>query len=150
MSEEIIRRPANVLASAEVMGEAQFDNVSRMAKALAASGQFKDITQWEQAFGRMLLGADMGLTPTQALMSIDVVRGNVQVRGKRLLAWVKQSEHYDFLAVRVDWREPLLPGPDGRHPDLYGGRLVRRGFDGAGDRRRRRRRVRSGLEWHRP
>lgn len=86
----------DVLASAQIMSEAQFDNVSRMAKALAASGQFKDVTQWEQAFGRILLGSDMGLTPTQALMSIDVVRGNVQVRGKRLLAWIRQSENYDY------------------------------------------------------
>jgi hypothetical protein len=77
------------------MGEAQFDNVSRMAKALAASGQFKDITQWEQAFGRILLGSDMGMTPTQALMNLDVVRGNIQVRGKWLLAKIKGSENYD-------------------------------------------------------
>lgn len=96
---EIVKHSPNVLASAQIMGEAQFDNVSRMAKALAASGQFKDISQWEQAFGRILLGSDMGLTPTQALMSIDVVRGNVQIRGKRLLAWIRESENYDYEIV---------------------------------------------------
>lgn len=88
--------PAPAFTSAGMMGPEQFDNYSRMAKALVASGQFKDLTKWEQAFGRILLGADLGLTPTQALMSIDVVRGNVQIRGKRLLAWVKQSTNYDY------------------------------------------------------
>jgi len=105
MAGEIVQRPASVLASAQIMGADQFDNAFRFAKALAASGQFKDISSAEQAFGRMLIGADMGLTPTQALMSIDVVRGNVQIRGKRLLAWVRQSENYDYDVVeRTDER----------------------------------------------
>jgi hypothetical protein len=102
VSGDLVRRPANVLASADVMGAEQFDNVYRMAKALAASGMFKDVTQAEQAFGRILLGADLGLTPTQALMSIDVVKGNVQVRAVRLAAWVRQHPDYDYAIVAHD------------------------------------------------
>jgi hypothetical protein len=98
----VVHRPANVLASAEIMGEQQFDRVWRMAKALAGSGMFKDVTQAEQAFGRILLGADLGLTPTQALMSIDVVEGNVQVRAVRLAAWLRQHPDYDYAVAEHD------------------------------------------------
>jgi hypothetical protein len=73
-----------------------------MSVALAKSGMFKDVTQAEQAFGRILLGADLGLTPTQALMSVDVVRGNVQVRSVRLAAWVRQHPDYDYKVVEHD------------------------------------------------
>lgn len=82
--------------AARIMGEAEFDNVFRMAKALAASGMFKDVQQAEQAFGRILLGADLGLSPTQALMGIDVVRGNVQLRGTLLLSFVRKHPDYDY------------------------------------------------------
>lgn len=102
MAEEIVRRPANVLATADVMGEERFDNAFRMAKALAASHMFKDVTTAEQAFGRILLGADLGLSPTQALMSIDVVEGNVQVRSVRLAAWVRQHDDYDYAVLEHD------------------------------------------------
>jgi hypothetical protein len=80
--------------SLDMMGEG-FERVERMATGLAKSGMFKD-TNAGQALAKILIGADMGLTPTQALMTIDLVRGNVQIRGKRLLAWVRQSENYDY------------------------------------------------------
>lgn len=91
--QEIVK--AQGYASLDLMG-ADFDRVERMAAGLAKSGMFKDVTTTQQAFAKILLGADMGLTPTQALMSIDVVRGNVQIRGKRLLAWIRASENYDY------------------------------------------------------
>jgi hypothetical protein len=80
--------------SLDLMGDG-FERVERMATGLAKSGMFKD-TNAGQALAKILIGADMGLTPTQALMTIDLVRGNVQIRGKRLLAWVRQSENYDY------------------------------------------------------
>jgi hypothetical protein len=99
---DLVKRPANVLASADVMGAEQFDNVFRLAKALAASGTFKDVTQAEQAFARILLGADLGLTPTQALMNIDIVEGNARVRSTMLAAWVRKSDDYDYKVVAHD------------------------------------------------
>jgi hypothetical protein len=38
----------------------QFKHDWRLAQALAASGVFKDVTQAEHAFGRILLGRDLG------------------------------------------------------------------------------------------
>jgi len=99
---EIVKRETQVLAAAHVLADDEFDRVWRMSKALAASGMFKDVTQAEQAFGRILLGRDLGLTPTQALMSVDVVEGNVQVRAVRLAAWVRQHEDYDYVILEHD------------------------------------------------
>jgi hypothetical protein len=45
---------------------------------------------------KILLGADLGLTPTQALMNIDVVEGNARVRSNQLAAWVRQHKDYDY------------------------------------------------------
>lgn len=102
MSGEIVKREANVLAAAQIMGEADFDRVWRMAKALAQSRMFKDVTQAEQAFARILLGVDLGLSPTQALMNIDVVEGNARVRSTLLAAWVRKSEAYDYAVQEHD------------------------------------------------
>lgn len=86
----------DTLASAEIMSEQTLDRVWRMAKALAQSGMFKDVTQAEQAFGRILLGADVGLTPTQALMTIDVVEGHPRFRSTLLAGWIRESPKYDY------------------------------------------------------
>jgi hypothetical protein len=86
-------------ASIDLISGDNFERVERVATGLAKSGMFKDVNDTQTAMAKILLGADMGLTPTQALMSIDVVRGNVQIRGKRLLAWIRQSENYDYELV---------------------------------------------------
>jgi hypothetical protein len=95
MATELVKR--REYASLDLMGEG-FERVERMATGLAKSGMFKD-TNAGQALAKILIGADMGLTPTQALMTIDLVRGNVQIRGKRLLAWVRQSDGYDYEVI---------------------------------------------------
>jgi hypothetical protein len=51
---------------------------------------------------KILLGADLGLTPTQALMNLDVVEGNARVRSVLLGAWVRQHPHYDYKVVEHD------------------------------------------------
>jgi hypothetical protein len=95
MATDIVKR--REYASLDLMGDG-FERVERMATGLAKSGMFKD-TNAGQALAKILIGADMGLTPTQALMTIDLVRGNVQIRGKRLLAWVRQSDGYDYEVI---------------------------------------------------
>lgn len=100
-----IERPA----STAVMTPEQYDSTSRMAKALAHSGTFKDIGKddWSKALARILLGADLGMSPTQALMGIDIVKGNPQIRGVALGRMVRQSakrptatgESYDYAVL---------------------------------------------------
>jgi hypothetical protein len=110
----VIERPA----STALMTPEQFDSTWRMSKALAASGSFKDIGragltgealngEASKALARIMLGADMGMSPTQALMGIDIVKGNPQIRGVALGRMVRNSarrptptgESYDYAVL---------------------------------------------------
>jgi hypothetical protein len=87
--------------SLDLLGE-DFDRVERIAAGLAKSGVFKDVPSTQNAMAKILIGADLGLTPTQALMNIDVVEGNARVRSNQLAAWVRQHDDYDYKVVEHD------------------------------------------------
>jgi hypothetical protein len=110
----MIERPA----STALMTPEQFDSTWRMSKALAKSGSFKDIGraglsgpaldgEASKALARIMLGADLGMSPTQALMGIDIVKGNPQIRGVALGRMVRltakrptpSGESYDFAVL---------------------------------------------------
>jgi hypothetical protein len=101
--EIVVQRPmpAPVMVSS-ILTDDEIGRVWRIAKSLASSGMFKDVTQAEQAFGRILLGRDLGLSPTQSLMGIDVVRGNVQIRSVLLASWVRRHPDYDYTVLEHD------------------------------------------------
>jgi hypothetical protein len=104
---ELVQRPA----SAAIMTPEQFDSTWRMARALAKSGSFKDIRPGDDgatmALARIMLGADLGMSPTQALMGIDIVKGNPQIRGVALGRMVRltakrptpSGESYDYAVL---------------------------------------------------
>lgn len=116
---EPIQRPA----STAVMTTEQFDSTWRMSKALAQSGSFKDIgragpmtdevlrVEASKALAKVLMGADLGMSPTQALMGIDIVKGNPQIRGVALGRMVRLSarrptpsgESYDYKVIARDF-----------------------------------------------
>jgi hypothetical protein len=79
-----------------VMTNDEIDRVYRLAQYLHASHFFKDIDQAEQAFAKILLGRDLGLSSTQSLMGLDVVHGNLQLRGTLLGKFVNDSPIYDY------------------------------------------------------
>jgi hypothetical protein len=89
-------------ASIDLISGDNFERVERVATGLAQSGVFKDVTSTQNAMAKILLGADLGLTPTQALMNIDVVEGNARVRSNQLAAWVRQSPDYEYRVVEHD------------------------------------------------
>jgi hypothetical protein len=89
-------------ASIDLISGDNFERVERVATGLAQSGVFKDVSSTQNAMAKILLGADLGLTPTQALMNIDVVEGNARVRSNQLAAWVRQHPDYDYRVVEHD------------------------------------------------
>jgi hypothetical protein len=89
-----------VLLSPAILSDDEIGRIWRIAKSLAASGMFKDVTQAEQAFGRILIGRDLGLSAAQSLMGLDVVRGNLQLRGTLLGRLVRQSAEYDYAPLQ--------------------------------------------------
>jgi hypothetical protein len=126
---ELVQRPA----SAAIMTPEQFDSTWRMARALAKSGSFKDIRPGDDgatmALARIMLGADLGMSPTQALMGIDIVKGNPQIRGVALGRMVRLSarrptptgESYDYAVLARNFT------PDAESATVA---LYRRGEDG--------------------
>lgn len=80
----------------------ELDTAVRIAQNLAASGMFKDARQAEQAFAKILLGRDLGLSPTQAMTSIHVVEGKPELSANLQAQLVKSyrgpdGERYDYL-----------------------------------------------------
>lgn len=81
---------------------AEIDTAVRIAQNLAAGGMFKDARQAEQAFTKIMLGRDLGLSPTQAMTSIHVVEGKPELSANLQAQLVKSyrgpdGERYDYL-----------------------------------------------------
>lgn len=99
------------------MSDQEIDRLFRIAKALAMSKVFKDVTQAEQAFAKILVGRDLGLSPAQSLSSMDFVKGNIQMRAVTLAGFVKRSPKYDYrIATHTGETCSILfseIGPDG-------------------------------------
>lgn len=93
---EIVRRTEQEVRVMPLMTNDEMSRYWRLAQGLAASRMFKDANQAEQAFAKILIGRDLGLSPTRALMTIDLVKGAIQLRGVLLAAWVRQSPNYDY------------------------------------------------------
>jgi hypothetical protein len=74
-----------------LIGGTEFERMWKIAQALAASGMFKDIVQAEQAFAKMIVGRDMGLTPAQAMTGLHIVEGHVQAHYAMLGTFVKRN-----------------------------------------------------------
>jgi hypothetical protein len=79
----------------------------RLAEGLHASGMFK-VGQASQAFAKILIGRDIGISPTQALMSIDIVNGNIFMRGVLLAAFVRKSANYDYTITHHDAKKCIV------------------------------------------
>lgn len=83
----------------------------KIANAFAASRMFKDGQQATRAFAKILIGRDMGLSSSQSMMGIDLVEGNVQLRGVLLLSFIRKSRDYDYEIV--EWDQDAMPVPAG-------------------------------------
>jgi hypothetical protein len=80
---------------------AEIQTAEKIATNLAASGMFKDARQASQAFAKIMLGRDLGLSPTQAMISIHVVEGKPELSANLQAQLVKtyrgpDGERYDY------------------------------------------------------
>lgn len=101
----IQRVPLSKAVAQYVLSDDEIRRTYRLASALATSGMYKDgdgrVTA-EQAFAKILIGQDLGISATRALAGLDIVRGNIQMRGVLLLAFVRQSRTYDYRIIELD------------------------------------------------
>jgi hypothetical protein len=82
------------------MTDGEIDRLFRVAKALAMSGMFKDARQAEQAFAKILLGRDLGLSPTQAMTGIHIVEGKPEIAATTLAGFIKKLPGKDYKVVK--------------------------------------------------
>lgn len=89
------------IAAPPIMSNAEIDQTFRVAKALAMSGLFKDARQAEQAFAKILVGRDLGLSPTQAMMGIHIIDGKPELSANLQAAFVKRTPGYDYRVTEL-------------------------------------------------
>lgn len=92
----IQRAPLPQAVAPYVLSDDEIRRTWRVSSALAASGMFKDANQASQAFAKVLIGRDLGISPTQALQAIDLVKGSIQLRGVLLASFVRRSRDYEY------------------------------------------------------
>src|SRR5687768_13302775 len=76
------------------MTDAEFGGLWRTAKGLAESGLFKDARQAGQAFAKLILGRDLGLTPAESMDGLHVIEGKVEAGAHLHATLVKRREGY--------------------------------------------------------
>lgn len=96
----VIREQPLAMAPA-LISDAEINRTWRLAVALAKSRFFKDSLQAEQAFAKMLLGRDLGLSPTQAMVNINIVEGKPEVSANLQAQFVREyvgptGDRYDY------------------------------------------------------
>jgi hypothetical protein len=99
-----IRDTAAVLPVSHILTDDEIRRLWRIGSALAQSGMFKDARQAEQAFAKVLMGRDLGLSPTQAMSGIHIVEGKPEIAAVTMGSFVKAHERYDYRVVEHDER----------------------------------------------
>jgi hypothetical protein len=72
------------------------DTAFRVAKGFAMSGYFADAKSAEQAFVKVMAGAEMGLSPFQAMTGIHIIEGKPVVGAGLLAALIDQNPDYEY------------------------------------------------------
>lgn len=72
------------------------DDVSRVAKALAASGYFKDANDVAKAFVKVLAGHELGIPAFAAMTGIHIIQGKPEIGANILASLVKCSGKYNY------------------------------------------------------
>lgn len=91
--------------------DSELNTLWRVAQAIAASRRFKDVETGEEAFARILVGRDLGMTATDAVSHISFIDESVfiaaEVQASLLRKFIgPDGERYDFDVVTpADVRE---------------------------------------------
>ena len=90
------------LPIAQLPTDEQIGSMWRIATALAKSGMFKDVKQAEQAFAKMVVGRDLGLTPAQSMTGLYLVEGKPQVAAPLMGHFIRSKPGYDWEVTELD------------------------------------------------
>lgn len=82
-----------------LMSKTEFEDAWRVANALALSGRFKDATQPAEAFAKILLGRELGLSAPQSMVGLYLFDGGCQVAYPMLGNFIRSRDSYDYEVV---------------------------------------------------
>jgi hypothetical protein len=115
---EPVKRAVVVGNRSPLLEDDEIRRLFRVADALAQSGMFKDAKSAEQAFAKMIVGRDLGLSAAQSLSMVQVVENGVQMHYAGLGMFVRAREGYDYWSAWLKRDDPDLnvgdegwPGP---------------------------------------
>jgi len=96
------RRAPLAPISAGLISDDEVRRMYRIAEALALSGSFKGINKAEQAFAKMIVGRDFGMTPAQSMLGLHLVEGSVMVHYAMLGRFIRERSDEGY-AYRTGW-----------------------------------------------
>ncbi len=79
-----------------------FDLMQRTAKAMSASGFFKDSTDEAKAIVKVMAGAELGLPPFASMTGISIIQGKPVIGANAIATLVKNDPRYDYAVKKAD------------------------------------------------
>lgn len=92
----VIEQAAPLSTYRGVISDDELRRTWRLASALAQSGMFPDADEAPKALAKILMGHDLGLSPTQAMQGIHIVEGKPMLHYATLGGFVRSRPGYDF------------------------------------------------------
>lgn len=114
------RVPRQVPITAGLISDDEVRRMYRIAEALALSGSFKGINKAEQAFAKMIVGRDFGMSPAQSMLGLHLVEGSVMVHYAMLGQFIRAraDEGYGYRHGWIRETSPVLD-PDNTTRELH-------------------------------
>ena len=94
MTSEIVVRNAGLVTT--------YDEVERVAKAMAASGFFQDAKSISQAIVKIMAGSEMGFGPFASMQGVNIIQGRPTYNANMMASAVKASGKYNYRVIRLD------------------------------------------------
>lgn len=92
-----------------------YDEVERVAKAMAASGFFEDAASISKAIVKIMAGAELGFGPFASMQGVNIIKGKPSYNANMMASAVKSSPRYDYRIVELtDTRCSLVFFEDGK------------------------------------
>lgn len=79
-----------------------YDEVERVAKAMAASGYFQDAKSISQAIVKIMAGSEIGFGPFASMQGVNIIKGKPSYNANMLASSVKAHPKYDYRIIKLD------------------------------------------------
>ena len=78
-----------------------YDEVERVAKAMAASGFFPDVKSISQSIVKIMAGSEIGFGAFASMQGVNIIKGRPSYNANMLASSVKASGKYDYRIAKL-------------------------------------------------